>query len=225
MPFADRLVPIFPLPNCVMLPGASQCLHIFEPRYRHMIVDELARAEDDRLIATALLQPGYESLYCTRHAPIHPILCLGRLVKSEQLQDGRFNILLLGLHRASTQDAPDDRPYRRGQLQAVDTVNDLRPDDAIALETRLSLALGKLPPHLSEVSADITHKCLGLERTVDLLAYHLLGPQAYPVKQMLLAEERLDLRAKLLISLVERMCLGGTPAGARLDWPPCVSNN
>jgi len=33
-----RELPIFPLP-LVLFPGASQLLHIFEPRYRQMLSD------------------------------------------------------------------------------------------------------------------------------------------------------------------------------------------
>src|SRR5205085_1976564 len=87
---------LFPLPNVVLFPQVVQPLHIFEPRYREMTADALA---DDRLIAMALLQPGWEADYEGR-PPIHPICCLGRIFAEKHLPDGRYNLLLRGLTRA-----------------------------------------------------------------------------------------------------------------------------
>ena len=49
-------VRLFPLPNLVLFPNVAQPLHVFEPRYRQLMADSLAA---DRLIAMALLQPGW----------------------------------------------------------------------------------------------------------------------------------------------------------------------
>ena len=54
---------LFPLPNLVMYPHVMQPLHIFEPRYREMLEDD---AGDDRLIAMAMLAPGWETDYESR---------------------------------------------------------------------------------------------------------------------------------------------------------------
>src|SRR5271166_1167351 len=87
---------LFPLPNLVLFPHVVQPLHIFEPRYRQLMSDALA---DDRLIAMALLQPGWESDYEERPA-IYPGVCIGQIYKEEKLSDGRFNLLLHGAARA-----------------------------------------------------------------------------------------------------------------------------
>src|SRR5207248_4854208 len=47
-------LPIFPLPNCVLLPGGMLPLHVFEPRYREMTRDCLA---GHQLMAVARLKP------------------------------------------------------------------------------------------------------------------------------------------------------------------------
>src|SRR5262245_1553397 len=87
---------LFPLPNLVLFPSVIQPLHIFEPRYRELLVDALA---DDRLMALALLKPGWEEEYDQRPS-IFSVVCLGRIFKEERLTDGRFNLLLHGLSRA-----------------------------------------------------------------------------------------------------------------------------
>src|ERR1041384_3715325 len=83
---------LFPLPNLVMFPHVVQPLHIFEPRYREMLEDALA---SDRLIAMALLAPGWEDDYHGRPA-LYPTACLGRVTTSHRLEDGRYNLLLEG---------------------------------------------------------------------------------------------------------------------------------
>ncbi len=83
-------VPIFPLAGAILFPRAHLPLHIFEPRYRAMTRDALA---GDKIIA--MIQP-HEG----RQPPaLHAIGCLGRIVASEELPDGRFNIVLEGIGR------------------------------------------------------------------------------------------------------------------------------
>ena len=52
-----RELPIFPLP-LVLFPGASQPLHIFEPRYRQLLTDCL---EGDRRFGIAYAAPDQQS--------------------------------------------------------------------------------------------------------------------------------------------------------------------
>src|SRR5947209_17017865 len=88
----DGTARLFPLPNLVLFPQVIQPLHIFEPRYRQMTADAL---DDDRLIALALLQPGWEPDYGGT-PPLFASACLGKIVADQCLPDGRFNLLLRG---------------------------------------------------------------------------------------------------------------------------------
>jgi Lon protease-like protein len=84
---AGKRISIFPLSGAVLYPGLHLPLHIFEPRYRAMITDSLAR---DRRIG--MIQPqraGDESA-------LYAIGCLGKIDEVEALPDGRFNIVLEG---------------------------------------------------------------------------------------------------------------------------------
>jgi Lon protease-like protein len=111
----DRPIPLFPLPNCVLFPGVVQPLHIFEPRYRDMMEETL---EDQSAIAMALLKPGWEKLYYGR-PPVFEILCAGRIVAHERLEDGKFNLLLHGLTRARLLREEKRGLYRVGYLEPV----------------------------------------------------------------------------------------------------------
>lgn len=110
------VVRLFPLPNLVLFPGAIQPLHIFEPRYRQMMVDALA---DDRLITMSLLRPGWESEYHL-NPPVYPGVCVGRIYQEELLPGGRWNLLLHGERRARIlEEVPSDRLYRLARVEWV----------------------------------------------------------------------------------------------------------
>ena len=81
---------IFPLPGALLFPGLQLPLHIFEPRYRAMVSDALAR---DRRIAMVQPQAPVEG------APLFQVGCVGHIGEVEALEDGCFNIVLEGLAR------------------------------------------------------------------------------------------------------------------------------
>ena len=78
---------IFPLGGALLFPRAHLPLHIFEPRYRALVRDALAR---DRRIAMIQPRPGQEG---------DEIGCVGRIANVEALPDGRFTLVLEGVAR------------------------------------------------------------------------------------------------------------------------------
>jgi len=83
----SKRLSIFPLPGAILFPGLQLPLHIFEPRYRALVSDALAR---DRRIA--MIQPQRP----VENAPLYEIGCVGRIGDVEAMDDGRFNIVLEG---------------------------------------------------------------------------------------------------------------------------------
>ena len=83
-------VSIFPLSGALLLPGMELPLHIFEPRYRALIHDAMAR---DRRIG--MIQPRAEG----EKPALFDMGCLGHINHIEALEDGQFNIILKGLAR------------------------------------------------------------------------------------------------------------------------------
>ena len=86
---AERLS-IFPLSGALLFPRGQLPLHIFEPRYRALVSDALAR---DRRIS--MIQPRGPG----EPPPLFDIGCVGHIREVERLDDGRFNIVLDGLTR------------------------------------------------------------------------------------------------------------------------------
>jgi Lon protease-like protein len=81
---------IFPLGGALLFPRTQLPLHVFEPRYRALVADALAR---DRRIAMIQPREGGE------RPALFDIGCVGRIAQVESLEDGRFNIVLEGLTR------------------------------------------------------------------------------------------------------------------------------
>ena len=102
-------LPIFPLPNAVLLPGGLLPLHVFEPRYRELTRDCLA---GHHFMGVARLRPGYETAYYGR-PPVYERFGVGRIICSEELPDGRFALLLRGVARVEmARELTTERSYR-----------------------------------------------------------------------------------------------------------------
>ena len=102
-------VPIFPLPDLTFFPHTLLPLHVFEARYRAMVMDCLAR---DKRMAVVGLKPGYEPVYDGKPA-VYEVAGIGRIVECERLASGRFNILLKGESRVRIdREVPADTLYR-----------------------------------------------------------------------------------------------------------------
>jgi Lon protease-like protein len=108
-------IPLFPLPDVALFPNSTQPFHIFEPRYRAMVADAL---EGDSIIGMVLLQPGYEAQYEGR-PPVYAIGCAGIIIASEELPDGRYNIVLGGLVKFRILSEDQSRPYRLAEVEAL----------------------------------------------------------------------------------------------------------
>lgn len=133
-------LPIFPLPNCVLLPGGLLPLRVFEPRYRELTRDCLA---GHQIMGVARLRPGYESSYYGR-PPVFEKCGVGRIICSEELPDGRFALLLRGVARAEiARELPFERSYRVVEARALDDTS-CDPLDAQDHQRRLILLCDRL---------------------------------------------------------------------------------
>jgi uncharacterized protein len=110
--FVPNPLPVFPLPNVVFFPNTYLPLHVFEPRYREMIADAAAGGH---CVGMALLKEGWEDNYYG-NPPIFEVGCVGRLVSTQGLPDGRSNIVLEGLHRYEIREQFYTKSYRRARV-------------------------------------------------------------------------------------------------------------
>jgi hypothetical protein len=146
-----RSLPLFPLPGVVLLPETLLPLHIFEDRYRAMVSDAL---RGDRTIGMAMWKPGSEGIAVPE---IFPIGGAGEIVESEELEDGRYNIVLQARFRYRVlEEEAGGRPYRVARVEEIRSLPFLDPDvqaralsGAVELFGELARDL-ELPPLPSE---------------------------------------------------------------------------
>ncbi len=112
-PAFDKLpnsLPIFPLPNAMLLPSGRLPLNIFEPRYLNMISDAL---KTDALIGMIQPLPQKGSIAQIDRPPTFSIGCAGRITDYSETPDGRIEIVLTGVCRFSLiEELPSTRGYR-----------------------------------------------------------------------------------------------------------------
>jgi Lon protease-like protein len=199
-------VPLFPLPNVVLFPRAIVPLHIFEERYKTMTADALT---GDRLIAIALLQPGWEKDYYQR-PPIEPVVGVGRILSHELLADGKYNFLLQGLGRATIVRERCKKVYRVAELQPLAEIEIAEGALAACRRQMLDLLSDRPLSHAPGASQfrDMLASELPTADIADLLAFTYLND--VPLKQSLLADADVRHRVARIVEAI---------ASLRLDFP------
>ena len=140
----SRRLAIFPLSGAVLFPRMHLPLHIFEPRYRAMIQDVMAR--DQRI---GMIQPSGPPRPDGDPQPLFQINCMGRVAEIEALDDGRFNIILSGESRFRIVGELDvSTPFRQVDAELYTAEEDdpgiLAPSERAAIEGEAELFAGQL---------------------------------------------------------------------------------
>lgn len=184
-------ISIFPLPGAVLYPELQLPLHIFEPRYRAMVSDALAR---DRRIG--MIQPQRPE----EGAPLFSIGCLGRIEDVEALEDGRFNIVLRGVSRFRiVRELETTTLFRQVEAQLLDDPTDefLAPVERASFERearRFAKAQGYMIDWDQVGRLDDTSLINGVSQ---------IAPFDHAAKQALLEADSLGTRCELLVQLMQ----------------------
>lgn len=124
----SRPVPIFPLPNTVLLPHAVQPLRVFEDRYMQMIDHCLDHSGQ---LAMASFSGDDSSDDHADPPSLRSAVCVGQIVEHVSHDDGRHDLLLQGICRAAIVELiePDaDRLYRVATLTPLEAVHERPPE-------------------------------------------------------------------------------------------------
>jgi Lon protease-like protein len=216
-------VRLFPLPNLVLFPHVMQPLHVFEPRYRELLEDAMA---DDRLIAMAILRPGWESDY-EGWPQIYPVACLGQIVSSHKLDDGTYNVLMMGLHRVRLLgELRSEASFRTAVAELCEESCLVQEANTRAvLHERLRKAFLQLVPSLPEAQEQLDQLLGGdisLGVLTDLIGYML--DIEVSEKEALLAEANVCRRASLLLRYLSAVA-SDERVGPCKVFPPRFSAN
>ena len=156
-------VPLFPLPEPILLPQSVAPLHIFEPRYRQMIEETLDRA--GQIGVACFADDSWREDYDGTPA-LRPVVCLGQIVQHEQVSDG-YQIVLHGICRArivSMVEPSGDVQYRAAHLRPMISPKDKESDLSAVRSEMESLLCDTDLSKLESVS--MVRKCLE-DREID----------------------------------------------------------
>ena len=159
---------VFPLPNLVMFPHVMQALHIYETRYRAMLEEAI---EDDRLIALAVLAPGWEQNYEGR-PPLRPTACLCRIATHQRTKQGTYNVLLEGVRRMRiVTELPPKKLFREVEAELLDDVEppDASPAAVADIQQELLAAFKRSLPQMPDSFGQID-QLLGTQISLGMLA-------------------------------------------------------
>lgn len=215
--------PLFPLDSVALLPHAVQALHIFEPRYRAMTA---AALNGDRLLALAVLKPGWAVHHLQKDVPICSTACLGRIAVDERLADGRYMLVVRGLCRVRVvSEVEASCAYRVGRLEllpdrspeppAIDRQR--RRDELLQIFHRLHPGLGETPAFMELLQSE-----LPLGELCDVLAFGSLLSHAAALS--VLEETNVDARSDIVLRELKRAWRARI-AGESDAFPPRFSDN
>ena len=191
----SRRLAIFPLSGTVLFPRMHLPLHIFEPRYRAMINDVMAR--DQRI---GMIQPSGPG----EPQPLFQIGCMGRVAEIEALEDGRFNIILSGESRFRIVSELDvSTPFRQVDAELFTAEDDdpgiLAPSERAAIESEAEIFAGQLGYSVdwsAVASLDDETRVNGIGQ---------IAPFDAASKQAMLEADTLSERSELAIQLMQFM--------------------
>ena len=188
-------VPLFPLPGAILFPRSQIPLHIFEPRYREMVKDAI-----DGPGRIAMIQP--RRLDDDNRAPLYSAGCIGELVGIEELDDGKFNIVLHGSNRFRlVREVSGDSPYRCAEVDIAAFDDEEPPPLALVQRAEVEREARRLGDAMGlAVDWDAVAR-LDDEMLVNAIAQ--VAPFDVGAKQALLEQPSLEGRADLLVQLMQ----------------------
>lgn len=205
-----KIIPIFPLPGVVVLPGVQLPLNIFEPRYLAMVRHALADQHIIGLVQPAAGDPATSDAIeriGIHLVAIHRVGCAGRITSFSETPDGRVVLVLTGFCRFRVLEEVESLAgFRRVLVSWDEFAGDYNSD-----QPRLSdreLFLGSLRSFCTRREVEIPWDDIaGMadDDLVNLLCTHL--PLDIHDKQALIETVALQERATLMRGLMDMSAL------------------
>ncbi len=186
---------MFPL-GLALLPGAVLPLHVFEPRYRRMVADLLAR-DDEMSFGVVLIERGRESGGGETRSEVGT---LARVLDLRVLEDGRFTMVTVGTERFEVNEWLPDDPYPQASvtpLTDTDQGESFDGDALIARAVELARGAGHEVEHPGEVSVCATFVAGTIAPIAEVDRQRLLRLRVPGERAVAVAEALDDLEAVL----------------------------
>ncbi len=208
MSMTGQRISLFPLAGALLFPGGQLPLHIFEPRYRALVSDALAR---DQMIG--MIQPCENGI----NPKLYDMGCLGRITQCEALDDGCYNIVLEGVARFHILRELDvATPFRQVEAE-LETHDHLADGTALAPAARAALEIEarRFADHLGYV---VDWSAVSRLDDIALLnGIAQVAPFDVASKQSLLEANSVDERLERTIQLMQFFTLAARDGSATLQ--------
>lgn len=193
-------MPMFPL-GSVLLPGGVLPLHVFEPRYRQMVIDCL-EGDGTPEFGQTLITHGHEAGGGDTRAEIGTV---AQMIQIEALDASRYAVVAVGVRRIRVIAWLPDDPYPLADVDDFPDVDPNPPDlavDVAATHARVRAALA-LAMELGDIRTELDETEIGNDPL--LATYHLasLAPIGPADRYRLLAAEGPTRRIEILDEVLD----------------------
>ena len=197
---ALTLLPLFPL-GTVLYPGVVLPLHIFEERYRRLVRDLLDQPEGPRRFGVVAIKQGRE-VGRDGVTALHEIGCTAELRRVEAYDDGRFDIIAVGVSRFRVVQVDASQPM----VGEVELLPDVSTDEAITLSGRAVRMFGSYRKALLTAQGLLVDEPPELPDDPVELSYVIAAAMLVDMsdKQELLATSTVDERLALEVAILRR---------------------
>jgi Lon protease-like protein len=199
------VIPVFPLPEALLLPRADIPLNIFEPRYLAMVDSAMS---GNRIVGMVQIDDGAPS--CSRGPGLRRIGCAGRIVSYAETGDGRYMITLTGIARFRIIEEMSEAgtPFRVCRVTAEPFAIDF---DTVEQRIDRNAVLRAFRAYLKAHDLDADWDSVGRASNETLVnALAMMAPFGAAEKQALLEAPDLKARAETLIAMAEMAIPGNS---------------
>ena len=194
-------LPIMALPGTCLFPGGRIPLHIFESKYRDMLKDVLS---GDRMFCIGNLEQSGTELDDNNN--ISPFTTAGLLRACVLNHDGTANLILEGVKRVKILSIENNKPYKVGKVQIVETtVNNYERVQTDSDKLKSILKRNYFDYSNSDQEMQLNQILQNLnspEDTINFAAQHFITHQA--ILQKILSLASLDDQFDLIVNVLDK---------------------
>jgi Lon protease-like protein len=161
-----QVIPLFPL-GLVLVPGRPLPLHIFEPRYRQLVLDVTGRVDADGAGGAFGVVLGMSSTIDegtgrprgdgrTATFSVNDVGTLAEILQTRPHPDGRFDLLTVGTRRFQIMGIDSARmPYLEADVEFLPEPDGVPPTDLLSTARRLGDDYSRLLADLTGADEDV----------------------------------------------------------------------
>jgi uncharacterized protein len=192
------VIPVFPLPGVLLLPGAQLPLNIFEPRYLSMTDDAI---KSNRIIG--MIQPSDTGTGLQDPPGLRPVGCAGKITQFGETGDGRYLMTLTGIARFRIVGELETlTPYRQCKIDFEEFAGDLIAETEDNIDRKA--IINTLKQFTEKRNMRVDWSDIDEARTAVLInAMAMMGPFGPSEKQTLLEAPDIRSRADTLTAIIE----------------------